>query len=272
MAPGELLPSVVTLAVGLVLAGCSLTPSGSVSSLTTPSQGQSECRALIDSGRLPPRSDEECAQWDAGARERYGKYAAENAADLTFINGYFAGHPTVLRPQSCDPPDPSFQGAFKDCRSIVKTMIRVDRYREAHPNRPLPEDCSLPLRPGFLGVCEVEIEAAEAPPRPAPEWHRLIKDTIGCYRGGIYADGNYVGAANGCIEIPAGRVFLLQPTTNIGEEGRTTYSPPLALRIAVAPMGLSSSLTMRSDAFDPTVLHCHATQVLLHREVTCEGE
>jgi hypothetical protein len=238
-----LLFSAVTVLVAL--GGCS---QGGFAQLTNPG----ECRTLIDMGQIPPRSDAECAQYDAGMARQREELAGKNAADMAVIDDYFRRYPNAPRPAECIPiVGMPIHSEVAECRRIVKLTAPISAYFEAHPNAPRPEGCSLPLRSGFLGECRVNIEAAEAPPPPPPEWHRIIKDTVGCYRNGVYADGEYAGSTEGCIEIHAGRVFLLQPVKNIGG-GRVTFQPPLTYKFVSVSNGVSS-LTMPTNAFDRTL-------------------
>jgi hypothetical protein len=228
------------------------------------------CRDEINMGRMPPRSDAECAQYDAGMASRHEAQAAKDAADMAVIDDYFRRYPTAPRPSECMPvAGMPMRSEVSGCRRILEITARINAYFEAHPNAPRPEGCSLPLRSGFLGKCEVDIEAAEAPPPPRPEWHMIIKDTVGCYRNGIYANGDYVGSTQGCIEIHSGQFFLLQPIQFIGKGGSVTFLSPLSYKSTSVSNGISS-LTIPTDAFDPKIRHCRAKPVLLHQEVTCD--
>jgi hypothetical protein len=228
------------------------------------------CRDEINMGRMPPRSDAECAQYDAGMASRHEAQAAKDAADMAVIDDYFRRYPTMPRPSECMPvAGMPMHSEVGNCRRIVESMAHIYAYFKAHPNAPRPDGCSLPLRSGFLGECEVEIAAAEAPPPPKPEWHMIIKDTVGCYHDGVYSNGNYVGSTEGCIEIHSGQIFLLQPIQFIGNGGSVTFLPPLSYKSTSVSNGVSS-LTIPTDAFDTKIRHCRAKPVLLHQEVTCD--
>jgi hypothetical protein len=147
-------------------------------------------------------------------------------------------------------------------------MDKIDAYFKAHPSAPRSADCSLPLRSGFLGECLVQVEAASEPKPPPAEWHRLIKDTVGCYRNGVYSDGSYVGATTGCIEIHAGKVFLLHPIRFLTKDGTFIFQGPLSDKQVSVSNGVSS-LTLPTSAFGQKALHCQSKRVLLHTEVTC---
>jgi hypothetical protein len=152
----------------------------------------------------------------------------------------------------------------------AKSIARINVYFEAHPNAPRPPGCTLPMKPDNLESCEANMKAAEGGPGPPREWHRTIRDTVGCSRNGVYSDGEYVGATEGCVEIHTGQVFLLQPSVSIGEGGSDTFRGPLAEKLAAAVTGGFSSMLIPSSAFSRKILHCDARQVLLHVEVRCQ--
>jgi hypothetical protein len=250
----------------LLLAGAAML------AMAAPAARAGECRDLINRGRLPPRSDAECAQYDAGMQRHRDEQATKDTADMAVIDNYFHRNPIVTRPNPCQSvvgSSSSTPWMVSECRHEVKAMTKIDAYLKAHPNAPRPDSCSLPLRSGFLGECVVELEAAAAPPPPKPEWHRVIRDTVGCYRNGVYGDGRLVGTTEGCTEIHAGQVFLLQPIQFIGDGGSVTFLAPLSYKQTSVSNGVSS-LTLSTDAFDRKVLHCRAKPVLLHQEVTCD--
>ena len=186
---------------------------------------------------------------------------------MAIISDYFRINPTVPKTELCGPlqgSDSSIPWMIGECRNDVESMTRIDAYFRKHPKAKRPESCSLPLRSGFLGECLVQIEAAEAPAPPPAEWHRIIKDTVGYYRIGVYSDGNYVGATEGYTEIHAGKVFKLQSIPT----GKGAFVSPLSGKTVSTSNGYMS-LTLPTNAFDPKIIHCNAKTVLLHQEVTC---
>jgi hypothetical protein len=209
--------------------------------------------------------------YDAGREHERQERDTNNAADMSVIDDYTRRNPTVPLPAACKPvvgsssSKPSMVG---ECRQDVESMNRIDKYFKTHPNARRSDDCSLPLRAGFLGECLVQVEAASEPLPPPAEWHRIIKDTIGCYRNGVYSEGLFVGTTNGCMEIHAGQVFLLRPIRFLGKDGKFIFLPPLSGKQISVSNGVSS-LTLPTKAFDPKILHCQSKQVLLHTEVTC---
>jgi hypothetical protein len=203
--------------------------------------------------------------------QRHEAQEAGDAADMSIIDDYARRNPTVPMPQACKPVVGSSSvkpWMVGECRADVQAMDKIDTYFKAHPTAPRSSDCSLPLRARFLGECLVQVDAASEPKPPPAEWHRLIKDTIGCYRNGVYSDGSYVGATNGCTEIHAGKVFLLHPVRFLNMDGKFIFQSPLSDKQISASDGVSS-LTLPTNAFSPKVLHCQSKRVLLHMEVTC---
>jgi hypothetical protein len=203
--------------------------------------------------------------------QRRQEQDASDSADVSVIDDYTRHNPAVVLPATCNPvvgSGSSKPWMVSECRRDVESMGKIDSYFKTHPNARRSDDCSLPLRAGFVGECLVQDEAASEPRPPPAEWHRLIKDTVGCYRNGVYGDGSYVGATTGCKEIRAGQVFLLRPIRFIGKNGKVSFQAPLSNGQISVSNGVSS-LTLPTNAFSPKVLHCQSKKVLLHSEVNC---
>ena len=259
-----LFSGIAVLATVGLLSGCSQAQLDQLNKILPPPEPDLSC--------AEPYRETECPQYIAGMKRNSDEHAAKDAADMAVIYAYFRRNPTVPLPDPCKPVEGSSSSKpwmVNECRHDVERMGKIDAYFKTHPNAPRPKDCSLPLKHDLLGGCVNEIEEAEAPPQPKPEWHRIIKDTVGWYSNGVYSGGEYVGSREGPTEIHAGKVFLLRPIQITGKDGKVTFVSPLSYKQTSITNGFSS-LTLPSDAFDPRVLHCQAKRVLLHEEVTCD--